>query len=178
MARGLKSGDSVKVRKLIEFSKTSPERKNGLEKLEPGTLGKVVGAAQGRSVVVEFGDKRTVLSSQSLEQVKRGPGRSRRKNGAETGDKAASAQKPSAQTSYHYNSPHFMKTFANKLLLKGGLTADPKMVVEISLAELPTEVQKEIRALMQAKLDLDQAATPQAKPRGPGRPPKQPKPEN
>src|SRR5258708_10347517 len=68
MAQALKAGETVTVSKDVEFGPTTPEYKNGLRSIKAGDIGMVVDAATGRSVIVEFGGKRTTIGSQRLER--------------------------------------------------------------------------------------------------------------
>ena len=68
MAQALKAGETVTVSKDVEFGPNTPEYKNGLRSIKAGDIGMVVDAATGRSVIVEFGGKRTTIGSQRLER--------------------------------------------------------------------------------------------------------------
>src|SRR5579859_5847739 len=154
MAKGLKAGDKVSVSKLLRFRQKSPEFKSGLKSVKPGQIGQVLEAAQGRSVIVEFEGKRALVSSQRLQKIDTGEPRPRR--GRKPGVRAAEANaapvaevvNTSAQSGlFNYDSPKFAASIANKLLLNGGMTAETQsVVVEINLAELPSEVQARIQA--------------------------------
>ncbi len=71
MAKGLRIGDAVTVRTERRLPRNDPAYRQGLKRLRPGEFGQVVGAAEGRSVVVEFDGKRVTLSSQRLDRVVR-----------------------------------------------------------------------------------------------------------
>ena len=65
----MKAEETVTVGKDIQFESNTPEYKNGLRSIKTGDIGTVVNAATRRSVVVEFGGKRTTLGSQRLERI-------------------------------------------------------------------------------------------------------------
>ena len=68
MVQALKAGETVTVSKDVQFGPNTPEYKNGLRSIKAGDIGTVVDAATGRSVIVEFGGKRTTIGSQRLER--------------------------------------------------------------------------------------------------------------
>src|SRR5690349_5601933 len=71
MAKGLKLGDTVTVREDMRMPRKSDAYAQGLKRLKPGELGRIVDIpVEGRSVVVEFGGgKRVKLASQRLERA-------------------------------------------------------------------------------------------------------------
>jgi translation elongation factor P/translation initiation factor 5A len=67
MAKGLKIGDVVTVRKEHLVPKDEAAYQAGLTKVEPGQHGRIVKVATARGFVVEFDSREVVLSSQSLD---------------------------------------------------------------------------------------------------------------
>ncbi|MEP7286993.1 MAG: hypothetical protein ABI947_14645 [Chloroflexota bacterium] len=167
MAKGLKVGDSVSVIKTVRFKPSSETFNNGLTSVKPGEIGTVLRTAAGRSVVVEFQGKEAILSSQRLEsrtvpkKGRRGRPRTiRPEESNETTPTTDSGKrtesKVAAETAlFNYRDARFVTTIANKLLMSGDTKFEsPSVVVEIRLAELPDEVQRQIKSLMEAKLAL------------------------
>jgi hypothetical protein len=171
MAKGLRIGDAVTVRTERRLPRNDPAYKQGLKRLRPGEMGQVVGAAEGRSVVVEFDGKRVTLSSQSLDKVVRPPAaeapeadrtQATTEPQRAPAERSAEAAAPAADLIPYVNTsnPGFVTTVANTLL-SGGDDPD-RLVVELRLRDLPARVQKQIRALMQAKLALGPQAASQS----------------
>src|SRR4051812_11545078 len=104
MAKALKTGDKVKVIKEVKFNPDSPEYQSGLQSIQIGELGEVVGPGQGRSVVVDINGKQAAIGVQRLELIEAQKTRRGRPKGktkqAQTkvtaARKTASAVKPSA----------------------------------------------------------------------------------
>jgi len=178
MAKGLKPGDTVTVREEIRMPRKSEVYQQGLKRLRPGDVGRIVGAAEGRSVVVEFaGGKQVKLASQRLERATRSA------RSAEEGTNGVSERTarrrvagessiPDEASLIDYNNPQLITTVANRLLLNGGLkTESDAFVVQIKLSDLPAAVQQQVKSLMNAKLALDQQAVGQ-QPKRRGRKPK------
>ena len=67
MAKGLKIGDVVTVRKEQPVPKDEAAYQAGLTKVKPGQRGRIVRTATGRGFVVEFDSREVVLSSQALD---------------------------------------------------------------------------------------------------------------
>ncbi len=180
MAKGLKPGDAVTVRKPMSVSRKSEAYQQGLKRLRPGQIGKIVEMVEkARSVIVDFDGKQVKLASQRLERpstpasVERegapeGARRGRRKQVAG----AAGAQQIAEDASLiDYKNPNLVKTVANKLLTSGGLQAGSEaVVVQIKLSDLPEELQQQVKNLLNAKLALgprsDTASGQQPKRRG------------
>jgi hypothetical protein len=182
MAKGLKLGDTVTVREEMRMPRKSEVYQQGLRRIRPGDLGRIVSMAEGRSVVVEFaGGKQVKLASQRLERATaaatNGEGiegvgrRAVEPRGAAAGESSM----PDEASLIDYNNPRLITTVANRLLLSGGLKPDSEaFVVQIKLSDLPATVQKQVRALMHAKLALDPQAVGQ-QPKRRGRKPKNPR---
>lgn len=178
MAKGLKSGDTVSVTKIFKFKRASDIYQNGLHRVQPGDVGKVVDAAAGRSVLVSFKGQQFTISSQRLQRITATePKRRGRKPGSTNKPKAAAvsapAQKDLGDVAFvNYNDAQFVRKVANTLLLQSGAQTDPEaVVVQIKLSELPQPVQAQIRELMQAKLALGPQVTV-VQPKRRGRPPR------
>jgi hypothetical protein len=173
MAKGLKVGDMVTVRKAMSLAQKSEAYQAGLKRLKPGIVGKVVDTAQGRSVVVDFEGRHVTLASQRLEKAtessqkttdagtaKSGGGK-KGQRGPRTGKArvAASATAttviPDERSLIDYANPQFITSVANKLLTTSGLEPDPETVVmQIKLSDLPVGIREQVRSLMHAKLAL------------------------
>ena len=67
MAKGLKIGDIVTVRKKQPVPKDEAAYQAGLTSVMPGRRGRIVKATSGRGFVVEFDSHEVVLSSQALD---------------------------------------------------------------------------------------------------------------
>lgn len=179
MAKGLKTGDTVSVAKQFKFKRADEIYKKGLHRVQPGDLGKVVDAAEGRSVLVDFQGHEFKIASQRLERVTV-PETKRR------GRKPGSTNKPKLSPEtvvapqelgdvafINYNDSKFVTRVANTLLMQSGAQSDPEaVVVQIKLADLPQPVQNQIRELMQAKLALGPQSQPAIQPKRRGRKPK------
>src|SRR5689334_18575554 len=144
MAKGLKSGDTVSVTKIFKFKRADPIYKSGLHRVQPGDVGKVVDAAEGRSVLVDFRGQQFTISSQRLERVTvPEPRRRGRKPGSTNKPKAAvenaSTQQDMGDIAFvNYNDAQFVRKVANTLLMQSGIQTDPEaVVVQIKLSELP-----------------------------------------
>jgi hypothetical protein len=179
MAKGLKSGDTVSVTKTYKFKRASDIYKSGLHRVQPGDVGKVVDAAKGRSVMVDFKGQQFPIASQRLQRVEPPPEPRRRgrrpgsTNKAKAAVETAPAQQEMGDIAFvNYNDAQFVRKVANTLLMHGAAQTDPEaVVVQIKLSELPQPVQAQIRELMQAKLALG-LQQPSAQPKRRGRPPK------
>jgi hypothetical protein len=173
MAKGLKLGDAVTVREEMRMPRKSDAYKQGLKRLKPGEIGRIVELAEGRSVVVEFaGGKRVKLASQRLDRAE-SPSTDTEVNGKRQASAGSTGKSITEANLIDYNNPNLITTVANRLLLSGGLQADSDaVIVQIKLSELPTSVQKQVKALMRAKLDLSPQAQLGAKPKRRGRKPK------
>lgn len=173
MAKGLKIGDAVTVRKDIRLKRKDDAYKQGLKRLRNGQIGQIISQADGRSVVVEFEGKHVTLASQRLDRVEppaapaEAPVRRRgRRPGsaalaAMPGDGAAPATASTSSkepTLIDYSNPQFIKTAANKLLTAPTPDGDDAVIIQVRMSDLPKAVQSRIKALIQAKLEL----TPQA----------------
>jgi hypothetical protein len=173
MAKGLKIGDMVTVRKAMHLTQKSEAYQAGLKRLKPGIVGKVVDVAQGRSVVVEFEGRHVTLASQRLEKAtasaqkateaneessksgKKGPRGPRTGKARVAAPTTATTAIPDERSLIDYSNPQFITSVANKLLTTSGLEPDPDTVVmQIKLSDLPTGIREQVRSLMHAKLAL------------------------
>src|SRR4051794_39085440 len=93
MARELKPGEQVQVKKTFRPKRASDAHQQGLKSVNPGDVGEVVGSAEGRSVVVRFKGIEFPITKQSLERFEE-PAPKRRGKRAE----AAEAQPAAAET--------------------------------------------------------------------------------
>ncbi len=172
MAKGLKVGDAVTVRKELRLPRKDPAYKAGLKRLKPGDVGKIIANAEkGRSVVVDFDGRQVTLASQRLDFAKppaeaaapEKP-RSRATSGAA---RAVSAKgEPNLIDYVNTGDPQFIRGAANKLLRAGD---DPEaVIVQIRLSDLPAGIQEAVRGLMAQKLDLapHETAAPRSARRG------------
>jgi hypothetical protein len=66
MARDLKNGDRVVVKKTFRVKKGTPAHKQGLKTVKEGDTGEVVGPAEGRAVTVSFNGIEVPITKQSL----------------------------------------------------------------------------------------------------------------
>ena len=89
MAKGLKIGDIVTVRKTQPVSKDGTAYQAGLTQVEPGQRGSIVKAATGRGFVVEFDSHEVVLSSQALDIWQESPAETVPAKVVKAGKKAA-----------------------------------------------------------------------------------------
>jgi hypothetical protein len=173
MAKGLKVGDAVTVRKEIRLAQKSEAYQAGLKRLKPGLIGKVVDVAQGRSVVVDFEGRHVTLASQRLDKstvsdkkvTEASAGSSGRGKRGQRGPRASKVKVapstnttafiPDEHTLIDYANPQFITSVANKLLTTSGLEPDPETVVmQIKLSDLPDGIRQQVRSLMHAKLAL------------------------
>jgi hypothetical protein len=170
MAKGLKVGDTVTVRKEMRLAQKSEAYQAGLKRLKPGIVGKVVDVAQGRSVIVDFDGKHVTLASQRLDKStvsaktsSEAAGAPRRGRGGPRGPRATRTMAtpttmgpiPNEHSLIDYTSPQFITSVANKLLTTSGLEPDPETVVmQIKLSDLPAGIREQVRSLMHAKLAL------------------------
>jgi len=165
MAKGLKVGDAVTVREEMRLPRKTEAYQQGLKRLKPGDIGKIVSAVEGsRSVVVDFGGKNVPLASQRLnraEEQKSAPaqaaeGEEKPRRGRRKVQDSGAAQPQSDRTGLiDYTSPKFLQVAANALLRSSADGAEAEtVVVQVKLSDLPNDVQQKIQALMQAKLDL------------------------
>jgi hypothetical protein len=180
MAKGLKVGDAVTVRKDMRLRRIDPAYQQGLKSIKSGEIGHVVSAGNdgSRSVVVEFKGVPVKLASQRLDRAT---------PPVVTGTEVPDAEQPAQSRRgrrraaaelglLNYNNPDFIAEVANRLLMAGGAEPSPEtVVVQVKLSDLPAQVQRQVQSLMRAKLDLGkQPRTPrraapaaaQAKPRG------------
>ncbi len=159
MAKGLKVGDTVTVRKELRLPRKDPAYKAGLKRLRPGEIGRIVANAEGRSVVVEFEGKQVTLASQRLDYVKQAAGvaapvkpRGKPAHEEEMAPAGTARPEPNLIDYVNTNDPQFIRGVANKLLRVGD---DPEaVIVQIRLTDLPARVQDEVRGLIAKKLDL------------------------
>jgi hypothetical protein len=177
MAKGLKVGDAVTVRKNMRLRRKDPAYQQGLKSIKSGEVGHVVsiGDDRSRSVVVEFKGVPVKLASQRLDRTTPPV-----VTGTEVSDAGQPAQgrrgrrRAAAELGLlNYNNPDFIAEVANRLLMAGGVEPSPEtVVVQIKLSDLPVQVQQQVKSLMRAKLDLGRQpraprrAAAQAKPRG------------
>ncbi len=161
MAKKLSVGEIVTVRKDFWLKHDSDGYQHGIRRLRAGEIGRIVEMGNGRSVVVDFDGKRATLSSQRFDRYTP-PAEPQPESEPES---APELPPPSEPINYYH--PPFIKMVANNLLRTGSLEAGSDTVVlEIKLADLPEQVQEQVRALIQAKLDLGPAGLPAAsKPR-------------
>lgn len=180
MAKGLKVGDAVTVRKDTRLRRKDPAYKQGLKSIKSGEVGHVVseGDDRSRSVVVEFKGVPVTLASQRLDRAT---------PPVVTGTEVPETEQPVQGRRGHrrataesgllnYGNPDFIAEVANRLLIAGGAEPDPEtIVVQVKLSDLPAQVQRQVQSLMRAKLDLGRQpgaprraapAADEAKPRG------------
>ncbi len=156
MAKGLKVGDAVSVRKEFRLPRKDPAYKAGLKRLKPGDIGKIVANVEGgRSVIVDFGGKQVTLASQRLDYAPK-PAEAAAAEEKPRGRAASAGAAPGAEPNLidyvNTNDPQFIRGVANKLLRAGD---DPEaVIVQIRLSDLPTRIQQEVKGLMAKKLDL------------------------
>ncbi|MCC7447292.1 MAG: hypothetical protein IT324_07755 [Anaerolineae bacterium] len=156
MAKKLSVGELVKVREEFWLKHNTDGYKNGLRRLRPQDVGQIADIGEGRSVVVDFDGKRATLSSQRLERYTPPA-----EPAPESAPEAAPKAPPAATEPIDYYHPPFIKMVANNLLRNGSLEAGPDtVVVAIKLADLPQPVQEQVRALIEAKLDLGPEGAP------------------
>jgi hypothetical protein len=168
MAKGLKLGDTVAVREAMRMPQKSEAYAQGVKHLKRGEVGRIVEVAEGRSVFVEFeGGKRVKLASQRLE-------RPDSESGADGKRKSRGRHAvPDEASLIDYQNPNLITTVANRLLLTGGMQVDSDaVVVQIKLSDLPAQIQKQVTALMQAKLALGPQRATGQQPKRRGRKPK------
>ncbi len=156
MAKGLKVGDAVTVREDLRLPRKTDAYKQGLRRLRHGDVGHIVSPADGRSVNIEFNGIQVTLASQRLERAEEpqaaAPAEGKRRGRRKAGEKGTVSDKTGL---VDYNSARFITVAANTLLAQGGQSPDPEtVVVQIKLADLPDDVQKKVKSLMQAKLEL------------------------
>lgn len=177
MAKGLKVGDAVTVRKEMRLRRKDPAYQQGLKRLRPGEIGHIVDMADGRSVIAEFKGTQVTLASQRLDRaeppvvevaateaapVSANGDASAKPTGAKRGPRG---RRPANANSaaINYENPDFIAEVANRLLLSGGLASDPEtIVVQVKLSDLPQKVQSQVQNLMRAKLDLGRTPAPVA----------------
>ncbi len=163
MAKGLKKGDRVTVSELLSFTRSSEAYKQGLQSVNPGQVGRVVGPGKGRSMIVEFNNVQAAIASQRLQTVKDQAQPEPQGSRETEGEKAGQEKATSAGAAKHTLSPkaatgnydrRWVTTLANTLLATGTTKPDKEAVVEIRLGDLPEDLQHRIQALVQAKLAL------------------------
>jgi hypothetical protein len=164
MAKGLKVGDAVVVREELRLPRKTDAYQQGLRRLKPSDIGRIVNTADGRSVIVDFGGVQVTLASQRLNRAEEpkpapveAPATEAPRRGRRKGQTAASTQAAKSDRTglIDYTSPRFLTVAANALLRSGGENSDPEtVVVQVKLADLPADVQKKVQSLIQAKLDL------------------------
>ena len=155
----------VTVTKTFRFKPNSDEYQRGLKSVQAGRMGQVVSTAPGRSTIVDFDGQQVVIPSRRLERVQERPiteskqGRRkatvqavREEPSAPREDKGAKKQSDTP-TNDDWNS-ELITLIANKLLVSGAAGVGTTTAVEIQLADLPSSMQEQIQALIQAKLDL------------------------
>ena len=89
MAKGLKIGDIVTVRKEQPVPKDEAAYQAGLTSVMPGRRGRIVKATSGRGFVVEFDSHEVVLSSQALDILPEPPAKVVKAKVVKQGKKAA-----------------------------------------------------------------------------------------
>lgn len=89
MAKGLKIGDIVTVRKEQPIPKDEAAYQAGLTTVMPGRRGRIVKATSGRGFVVEFDSHQVVLSSQALDILPEPPAKAVKAKVVKQGKKAA-----------------------------------------------------------------------------------------
>jgi hypothetical protein len=156
MAQGLKIGDKVTPKGNQKLKADPQNAENSLKRLKEADVATVVGKGTGRAFIVEFKGKRGEISAQQLLKYE----------GGQSPDDTSAAEKAATTVPKDSSMPSTVAThsadfgldlvnlMANKLLLNGGIRADAEPVVELRLAELPPQVEKTLRALLQAKLSL------------------------
>ena len=89
MAKGLKIGDIVTVRKKQPVPKDEAAYQAGLTMVMPGQRGRIVKAANGRGFIIEFDSHELVLSAQALDILPDPPAKVVPIKVAKSGKKAA-----------------------------------------------------------------------------------------
>jgi hypothetical protein len=163
MATGLKVGDKVIAKDGRKIKPDPQNPDNHLSRLNKGQVATVIRVSTGRAFIVEFNGKRGEVSAQQLVRYEGASGASNEATVEKSAAPRASVGRPRKEsaapsqdqskgvTSYGTDLVNLM---ANKLLLNGGIQAGAEPVVELKLAELPPEVEKTLRALVEAKLLL------------------------
>ena len=166
MAKELKFGEQVTVKRDVPVSRKSAAYQQGLKKIKPGDIGEVVGPAEGRALTVKFKGIETVVSKLRLTRPDESPAQkdkpAARKPATEKptpgaapqpADRSvAETQQPVPVHDFEEGALHLLNAVANQLLLKGGTRVDPDGVVQLSLKDLPAEVHERLQALIDAKL--------------------------
>lgn len=167
MAKGLQVGDIVKANRMIKDEAT------GKPAIEPGRSGQVVKAGAGHSMIVDFDGLQLRVSTQRLDLVEKPKGKRGRPKGSPKQPAAPTKQNaPSnpATDLLNLSNPQIMAQIANKLLMSGGVDAAPDtVVIEMRLADLPDNIQRDIKQLIERKLSL---SLEDVQPRKAGRPKK------
>jgi len=175
MAKGLTIGSLVTVLEEFDVSPKEPAFGQGLKKIKPGRVGRIVESAGGRSFVVDFGGKRVPISSQRLTAATAemiAPKRQRPTvqhpvmsesetqsttlegiEERETTTEPESIPEGTLLDFLNYDDPGFTRIVANMLLMNGNLP-DTVLLKELRFVDLPEAVQKEIQRLVRAKLAL------------------------
>jgi hypothetical protein len=163
MAKNLKKDERVTVDRVFEFDADSGPFAQGLPRVEIGQVGTVVDAApQGRASIVDFDGIQVTISNQRLARLDEKPARGKRGRKKKllptpkTVSKRARMSKPEVST--EASSEQIITQIANTLLLNGGLKDDSEAVIQLRFSELPEHIKSQIRALIQAKLDLNGTA--------------------
>ena len=172
MAKELKPGEPVTVKREVPFPRKSDAYKQGIKSITPGEIGEVVGPAEGRALTVKFHGIETVVAKQSLVRPgealtqKDKPAAQKPAKGKSTSGAApqsavrAAAETPMAppqvqarpEQDFEKGARELLNAVANKLLLRGGTRVEQDGVVELSLHDLPEEVRERLQALIDAKL--------------------------
>lgn len=157
MAKNLEPGDTVTVKAPVSLDKTSNAYKQGLEHIEPSSIGKVIEHSTGRSAIVEFNGIPVTLSTQRLTKVEPAK-RGRPKGTAQRPEKPVllppqTFLEPTQPQSETYGS-EVITIIANKLLASGAVNPERETIIELRFADFPNEVQEHILALIRAKLAL------------------------
>ncbi len=166
MAKELKPGEPVTVKRELHLSRKSEAYQHGLKRVKPGEVGEVVGPAAGRALTVKFHGIETVVSKLRLarpeEVAAHKEKTAARKPSQATAVKAAASPDALPQPPVQVKAAlpqevedgalHLLNAVANKLLLKGSTRVEPDGVVELSLHDLPADVRARLQALIDAKL--------------------------
>src|SRR5690349_16213506 len=96
MARDLKRGEPVTVKREVHMSSQSEAYKHGLKKIVKGDIGEVVGPAEGRALTVRFKGVNAVVSKLNLERPAGAPPQKAKPAAAKPAKAKAALAKPVA----------------------------------------------------------------------------------
>ncbi|MBX3084740.1 MAG: hypothetical protein KF716_24105 [Anaerolineae bacterium] len=167
MVRNLKAGEHVTVDRTVPFDPQSEPYEKGLVQVEPGQVGVVVSLIpQKRASVVDFSGIQATISHQRLVRAGDKPiGKKRgRKRKTDATAKILALPKSVSMNSVQSTladatSEQLVTMIANTLLLNGGFKEEGDTAIRLRFADLPENVQKQIRSLIDAKLALSGLAS-------------------